>query len=133
MHQEIFLFIQKLKILSGSYFFIEKSIGKEGGFIHHSLEAGMKLHQERRFGRQGQHSLLDHRALYVVVLDDDVLLQDLDGVQFVRTLKKSNQEKIKHFMNLSCPRDLGSLYRQSWGINSGPPSVHHSFLSHLGV
>lgn len=44
----------------------------------------MQLHEERRLLRQRQHALLHHGALYVVVLDDDVLLQDLDGVQLVR-------------------------------------------------
>ncbi len=36
--------------------------------------------------RHGQDSLLDHGALHVVVLDDDVLLQDLDRVQLVSAL-----------------------------------------------
>lgn len=50
---------------------------------HHSLEARMQLHQEWWLAAQGQHAFLNHGALYVVVLDDDVLLQDLDGIQLV--------------------------------------------------
>ena len=46
----------------------------------------MQLDEERRPVAHGQHVLLHHGALDVVVLDDDVLLQDLDGVQFVRSL-----------------------------------------------
>jgi hypothetical protein len=51
----------------------------------HGLEAGMELDQKRRLVRQGQDVLFHQRALDVVVLNDDVLLQDLDGVQLVRT------------------------------------------------
>lgn len=55
---------------------------------HHSLEARVQLNEERRLAREGQDPLLDHGALHVVVLDDDVLLQDLDGVQLVGALQR---------------------------------------------
>lgn len=50
---------------------------------HHSLEAGMQLHQERWFGAQSQDPFLHHSALHVIILDDDVFLQDFDGVELV--------------------------------------------------
>lgn len=46
----------------------------------------MQLHQKWWFLRQCQHPLLDHRALDIVVLNDDVLLQDFDGEQIVSAL-----------------------------------------------
>ena len=46
----------------------------------------MKLYKERRFLRQSKNPLLDHGTVDVVVLDDDVLLEDLDGVQLIRPL-----------------------------------------------
>jgi len=52
----------------------------------HGLEAGVKLDKEGRLLGQGQDPLLDHGAVDVVVLDDDVLLEDLDRVQLVRAL-----------------------------------------------
>ena len=48
----------------------------------------MQLNEEGRLLRECEDALLDHGALNVVVLDDDVLLQDLDGVQLVRALRK---------------------------------------------
>ena len=50
---------------------------------YHGLEAGMQLGQEGRLPGQGQHPLLHHRALHVIILDDHVLFQDLHGVQFI--------------------------------------------------
>ena len=46
----------------------------------------MHLDEEGRLEGEREHPLLDHGALDVVVLDDDVLLEDLDGVQLVRAL-----------------------------------------------
>ena len=53
---------------------------------YHSLEAGMKVNQEGRFSRQSQNSLLNHGALHIIVLDDDVLLQNFDCVQLLSAL-----------------------------------------------
>ena len=53
---------------------------------HHCLEAGVQLRQERWLVEQGQHPLLHHGAFHIVVLDDHVLLQDLDGVQLLGPL-----------------------------------------------
>lgn len=50
---------------------------------YHGLEAGVQLREEGRFPRQSQHSLLNHGALHVIILDHHVLLQDFNGVQFV--------------------------------------------------
>ena len=49
----------------------------------------MQLRQEGRLVEQGQHPLLHHGALHVVVLDDHVFLQDLDGVQLLGPLPVS--------------------------------------------
>ncbi|RUS74090.1 hypothetical protein EGW08_018153 [Elysia chlorotica] len=65
--------------------------------LHHKVKAvleqtrcaGVQLHQERRFVRQGQDSLLDHRALHVVVLNDDVFLENLDCIELVRAFPLS--------------------------------------------
>ena len=53
---------------------------------HHCLKTAVHLDEERGLVGHGEHPLLDHGALDVVVLDDDVLLQDLDGVQLVGAL-----------------------------------------------
>ena len=52
----------------------------------HRLKTAVHLDEERGLVCHGEHPLLDHGALDVVVLDDDVLLQDLDGVQLVGAL-----------------------------------------------
>ncbi len=60
--------------------------------LHHEeqpvlgLVARVERGQERVVGRQGQDPLLGHRALDVVVLDDHVLLEDLDGEHLLRVL-----------------------------------------------
>lgn len=56
---------------------------------HHGLEGGVKLSQEGRLPGQRQHPLLHHGALHVVILDHDVLLQNLDGVQLLRAFALS--------------------------------------------
>lgn len=63
---------------------------------HHGLEARVQLDEERRLASEGQDPLLDHGALHVVVLDDDVLLQDLDGVQLVRALRRHPHALSQH-------------------------------------
>ncbi len=35
---------------------------------HHGLEAGVELYQERRLQCHGQDSLLNHRAVHVIIL-----------------------------------------------------------------
>uniref|UniRef100_A0A182MDE0 Uncharacterized protein n=1 Tax=Anopheles culicifacies TaxID=139723 RepID=A0A182MDE0_9DIPT len=58
--------------------------------LHHEeqpvgrLEARVKRGQERMFGGQRQYAFLRHRAIHVVVLQDHVLFQHLDGVHLVR-------------------------------------------------
>lgn len=51
----------------------------------HRLEAGMQLNEEWRPVAHSQHVFFHHSALDVIVLDDDVFFQDLDGVQLVRS------------------------------------------------
>ena len=68
----------------------------------HGLEARVQLDEERWLHGQREHVLLDERALDVVVLDDDVLLQDLDGVQLVRALALGQH-------HLSLGQDITSL------------------------
>lgn len=50
---------------------------------HHSLEAGVELREKRRLVSLGQDPLLYHRTFDIIILDDHVLLQDLDGVQLL--------------------------------------------------
>ena len=57
--------------------------------IYHGLEARMELDKEWRLLGQGKHPLLDHGAVDIVILDDDVLLEDLDRVQLVSPLPLS--------------------------------------------
>ena len=57
--------------------------------MYHGLEARMELDKEWRLLGQGEHPLLDHGAVDVVILDDDVLLEDLDRVQLVSPLPLS--------------------------------------------
>lgn len=56
---------------------------------HHGLEAGVELGQEWGLPRECQHTLLNHGALHVVILDDHVLLQDLHSVEFICALPLS--------------------------------------------
>lgn len=53
---------------------------------HHRLEAGVKLCQERRLPGESQHPFLDHGALHVIVLDNNILLQDLNSIELVGAL-----------------------------------------------
>ena len=53
---------------------------------YRSLETGMKWREVRMIAGQRQHSLFRQRALDVVVLDNDFLLEDLDSIDFVRAL-----------------------------------------------
>lgn len=39
-------------------------------------------HDEERMVGLPEHPVLSHRVLHLALLDDDLLLQDLDGVQF---------------------------------------------------
>lgn len=48
------------------------------------LEAAEELRQVGVFPGQRQDAFLRHGAVHVVVLQDDVLLQDLDGVDVLR-------------------------------------------------
>ena len=43
----------------------------------------MELNEERRLEGHGQDSPLHYRRLYVVILDDDVLLEYLDGIDLI--------------------------------------------------
>ena len=57
--------------------------------MYHGLETGVKLDEEWRLLGQSEDPLLDHGAVDVIVLDDDVLLEDLDGVKLVCPLSLS--------------------------------------------
>ena len=57
--------------------------------MYHGLEARVKLDEERRLLGQSEDPLLDHGTVYVIILDDDVLLEDLDGVKLVSPLPLS--------------------------------------------
>ena len=57
--------------------------------MYHGLEAGVKLDEEWRLLGQSEDPLLDHGAVNVIVLDDDVLLEDLNGIEFVCPLSLS--------------------------------------------
>ncbi len=50
------------------------------------LETGVEAGEERRLLLQGKHFALVQSALHVILLDDEVLLQALDGVYFTGTL-----------------------------------------------
>lgn len=52
-------------------------------FTHHSLEAGVQLREEGWFVSLSQDSFLHHRALNVIILNHNIFLQDLDGVQLL--------------------------------------------------
>ena len=56
----------------------------------------MEVDKEGRFVGEGQHSFLDHRRFHVIVLDDDVLLQELDREQLLRSLSFRQHHLTKH-------------------------------------
>lgn len=68
---------------------------------HQGLEARVHLHQEWRLTGHGEHPLLNHGALNVIVLDNDVLLQDLDRIQLVRALALG-QHDLKRIVKTYC-------------------------------
>lgn len=47
------------------------------------LKAGLQLDKKPRFIMQQKNTLLDHHTFQIIVLDDHILLQDLDRVQFI--------------------------------------------------
>lgn len=57
-----------------------------GRWWYHGLKAGVKLNEKGRLGAHGEHSLLDHDALDVVVLHDHVLLEHFYCIQLVGVL-----------------------------------------------
>ena len=63
---------------------------------HHCLEAGVDLGQEGRLQGQCQHSLLYHGALYIIILYDYVLLEDLDGIQLICSLPLRQHDLARH-------------------------------------
>lgn len=56
----------------------EKGVGWEEG-LYLGLEGGVEVSEEGVVPGQGQHPLLHHRALYVVVHQHHVFLQGLHG------------------------------------------------------
>ena len=63
---------------------------------HHCLEAGVDLGQEGRLQGKSQHPLLYHGALYIIILYNDVLLQDLDGIQLISPLPLRQHDLLEH-------------------------------------
>ena len=94
---------------------------------HHCLKTAVHLDEERGLVCHGEHPLLDHGALDVVVLDDDVLLQDLDGVQLVGALSLG-----QHHLWMEGWRELLShpFSRKAWDgklnyLSEGAFPEHH--------
>lgn len=73
----------------------------------------MQLHQEGRLTRQREHAFLHHRAFHVVVLDNDVLLEDLDGVELVGAFPLRQQHLELTDPVETRPRESASGYFQS--------------------
>ena len=59
---------------------------------HIALKARVELDEERWLERHGQDSSLHYRRLYVVILDDDVLLEYLDGIDLICPLPLSQHD-----------------------------------------
>ena len=95
-----------------------KLVGLQSNY--HGLEAGVKLDEEGRLLRQRQHPFLGHGAFDVVVLNNDVLLQDLDGVQLICAFALSQHHlqwessgwNIYQFYTLNMVRPLFQYKRQ---------------------
>ena len=69
--------------------------------MYHGLEARVKLDEERRLLGQSEDPLLDHGAVDVVILDDDVLLEDLDGIDLICPLPLS-----QHYLGANSKLDI---------------------------
>jgi hypothetical protein len=52
----------------------------------------MQLNQEGWLIRQCKHAFLNHCAFNVIVLDNDILLQDFNGIQFVGSFSLRQQD-----------------------------------------
>lgn len=61
-------------------------------YMYHSLKTRMQLHQEGRLARECEYTFLDHCAFHIVVLDNNVLLQDFNGVQLISSLSLRQQD-----------------------------------------
>ena len=55
----------------------------------------MQLYKEGWLGGHSQHTFLNHRTLHVVILNDDIFLQNFDGVQFICTLPLSQHDLLE--------------------------------------
>ena len=75
----------------------------------------MHLYQEGWFAGQRQDPLLDHGALDVVVLNDDVLLQDLDCIELIRSLPLGKHhlygKKDQHIVKLLLHKEAEKVYK----------------------
>ena len=106
------------------------------------LETSVKVEQEGvpLLVRDQENSLLRTRALHFVVLDDELLLQNLDGVQLLGTLRLSQHDlsevtltqngkevevvqsySLASSLRVCCRCDLLSLrfYRRRWRLLCG--------------
>lgn len=61
-------------------------------YMYHRLKTRMQLHQEGRLVREREYTFLDHCTFHIVVLDNDVLLQNFDGVQLIGSLSLRQQD-----------------------------------------
>lgn len=55
----------------------------DGMASYPGLEAAVELGEVGVAAGEGQDALLSHSAVHVIVLEDHVLLQDFDGINFI--------------------------------------------------
>ena len=77
------------------------------------MKAGVELNQERWLEWHSQHPSLHNRRLYVVILDDDVLLEDLDGIDLICPLPLS-----QHYLGANKKLDITYLDKFSLEVAS---------------
>ena len=72
-------------LIAGVLFYANKQFRSATRYFpHHCLETRMKLNKEGRLLSQGQNPFLHHGTVDIIILYDDVLLQNLDGIKLVR-------------------------------------------------
>ena len=66
------------------------------------LEAGVESGQEGRFLLHGQNLALVEGTLHIILLDDQILLQALDGVHFTAGLMLSKKHLQEFLLESQC-------------------------------
>lgn len=80
----------------------------------HRLETGMQLDEEWRLAGQCQDMFLHQSAFNVIILDNDILFEDFDGVELVSSFA-FGQHHLRNKIQYKKERGLPSLFLCFYG------------------